>query len=544
MIKRINSTNFGGYAIFTVAVLAIVYARHGYEFGTGDQSETSAYVLWLNNHHLYPFDFYLQNVITRPLNERRFFVEFLNIFSYKLNYGVFFLHAIGTAGLLWGIYYYSRSRFNNFSATWLAIILPLLIVYIFNTGGSELYDDTLNPSYIANILAVWVFILIDRAKVFLAFLLLIIATFFQPLIGALLTLIIFISEITKASGYQLFQSNEGIGKKVKKNNISSLITHHTSLITGFVFYCFTAGIYVYSLAHQISSSENVSFSFQIVEMRQSHHYFPHHFKMYGYIFMLVCVAAIFLYGSSNEKIWSFYIVAGCLFYTFGVYVLKSNLILNTQWFRITIWIKLWGTLLLTRKFLNYIESDRIKPFLKEANFKKIVAITGLVSIFLLLPLLRMFKMREYMFPFFKNTDAIVEIAEHAKNATPIDALFITPPNFEPFRYYSQRSNFIDFKALHYEYIYFKNWYERINSVYGLNIGQNEKGYKLMPIAIKNYNVLSDSSLFKLCKQNNVGYIIRDNSHPIFTGFNKIDSTAYYSIYSRGLRYETQIKKEK
>ena len=229
------------HCLFTIAVLVIIYVRHGYVFGSDDQSETLPYVLWLNNHTLNPTDFFLQSIIHKSFNERWFFVAFIRLFSHPLNYYVFLFHVLGTASLLWGIYFYTSNRLNGFSKTWLAILLPLVFVYNFNTGSSELYDNTFNPGYAANILAIWVFILIDRTKIFWAFLLLIVVTFLQPLIGALLAFVIFISEATK----DISQNSSVISKFLKlKVGDSKLMV----LISCFILYCFTAGIYVYSLS--------------------------------------------------------------------------------------------------------------------------------------------------------------------------------------------------------------------------------------------------------------------------------------------------------
>lgn len=512
---------------FLPFALCILYARHGYVFGSSDQSETLPYVLWLNNHNLYPSDFFLQSIIQKPFNERLFFVEFIRLFSGNLSYGVFILHVICTIGLVCGIYIYARNQFKSFSATWFAILFSFFFLYGINTGASELYDNTLNPSYITNVLIVWVFILVSIRRIFLATALLVVATLFQPLIGILIALIIFSSELLK-----LVDSYELLTLRFKPHLRTVLKAQGSKLIASFIFYASTAGIFIYSLLYQISTPTETKFIFQIIELRANHHYFPHSFSLLGYIFMIICVVAVYTYGSTNEKIWTFFIVAGCVVYAFGVYVLKSSLILNTQFFRITMWVKLWGTLLIMRQVLDYL-SPRfrfVKYFLDDTIFKRSVFALGIFSALVIIPLARNYKSSYYMFPFLNYTDAVIEISRHAKKTTPNDALFITPTSFDAFRFYSERSNFIDFKATLHENAYYKTWYNRIQSVYGLSLDQKEKGFKLVPIANNNFNALSDSTLTQICGQNKIGYVIRDNAHPIHLGFTKIDSTAVYSIY--------------
>ena len=525
MTKKIGiAINF---FLFFVATLVILHARHGYVFGSGDQSETLPYVLWLNNHNLYPSDFFLQSIIQKPFNERLFFVAFVRLFSTNLSFGVFFLHVVCTIALLYGIFFYVRERFNSFSTAWLAILFSFLFLYGFNTGASELYDNTLNPSYITNTLIIWVFILVTRHRIFWATLLLVIATLFQPLIGVLIALIIFSAEVLKLINNA---RNSTINYKKHSQTISK--NKNLLLVVSFIFYASTAGVFIYSLLHQISTPDDTKFIFQMIEFRTNHHYFPHSFSMVGYFFMMICVAAVFLYGSTDEKIWTFFIVAGCVIYVLGVYVLKSNLILNTQFFRITMWVKLWGTLLILRQILNYI-SVRFKFvnfFLKDIVFIRSVIVLGIFSALVIIPGIRNYKSSYYMFPFLNYTNAVIEISQHAKKLTPPDALFITPISFDAFRFYSERNNFIDFKATLHENAYYKTWYNRMQNVYGLSFDQKEKGFKLVPIANTNYNALSDSILIQICGQNKIGYVIRDNAHPIHSGFNKIDSTAAYAIY--------------
>ncbi len=511
-----NGKKLMGYAVFTIAVLAIVYVRHGYVFGSGDQSETMPYILWLNNHSLYPSDLFIQNLIQHPFNERRFFVEFLRFFSNHLSLNVFIIHALCSALLFCGIFVYARKKFSNFSHTWLAILVPLMIFYIFNTGSNELYDNALTPSYISNTLVIWVFVLLQQHKILAAISLLIMATFIQPLIGIQIALIVFLSALS----YQL--SAISFSRRLKADS--------SKLIAGFILYSCTAGVYVFSLLHQISASSDSKLAMQIIEMRQAHHYFPHYFNIFGALFISICATAIFILGNKREKIWSILIVAGCIVYTFGVYVLKNNFILNTQWFRITIWVKLFGTLIIAQQIFKHLEQYDFKFFFKEENFKLAINVIGLSSLILLISRISIFGGINYNFPFFKNNDPVIDISAHAKNCTPENALFLLPPDFDAFRFYSVRNNFIDYKALLHDNSFFLEWQKRMKNIYNVGVENKEKSFKLMLVAKNNFNALSDSTLSQLCAQNHVGYIIRDKAHPIHSEFNKIDSTANYAIY--------------
>jgi hypothetical protein len=137
-----------------------------------------------------------------------------------------------------GIYIYARNQFKSFSATWFAILFSFFFLYGINTGASELYDNTLNPSYITNVLIVWVFILVSIRRIFLATALLVVATLFQPLIGILIALIIFSSELLK-----LVDSYELLTLRFKPHLRTVLKAQGSKLIASFIFYASTAGIF-------------------------------------------------------------------------------------------------------------------------------------------------------------------------------------------------------------------------------------------------------------------------------------------------------------
>ncbi len=524
------------FIFFCLAIFTILCARHGYVFGSGDQSETLPIVLWLNNHTLYPFDFFIQKAIQHPFNERLFFAWFLKLFSQNLKYGVFFLYVFCTASLLFGIFVYTFEKFNLIDKRemsnditeviknafkvltarykiWVAILFPLLFLYNINTGSNELYDNSLNPSFVANTLCLWAFILYDYRKNYATIILITLATFFQPLIGALSALLFFVSEIALYT----FIFRQKNWAEIKR------------LIWCAVIYFSSAGIYLFILSYQIGSTENPALTMQIIAMRAPHHYFPDQFSILGYVFMAACAFSIFRYGNHTDHILTFFIILGCIIYTVGVYFFGSNFILNTQFFRMTIWIKLWGSILMMCQVLTYLENNAPMLWARN-NFKAIIFLAGIVSAIVILPQFRIFKHRDYMFPFLKNTNADVEISERAKISTPNDALFLTPPNLDAFRFYSARSNFIDFKAIFHENSFLKEWQKRMQLVYNVGTNNSEKGFKLVPVATNSYNALTDSTLMQLCAQNKISYIIRENNFPVHSGFTKIDSTLMYSIY--------------
>ena len=61
--------------IGSAAAYVIILFRHGYTFGSGDQSEMLPYAKFLKNNTLYANDFYIQNIAAHVPNERFVFLS-------------------------------------------------------------------------------------------------------------------------------------------------------------------------------------------------------------------------------------------------------------------------------------------------------------------------------------------------------------------------------------------------------------------------------------------------------------------------------------
>ena len=63
-----------------LAAYILILFRHGYVFGSGDQSEMLPYAKYLSDNTLYSKDFYIQSIAAFVPNERFVFSKLLSFF--------------------------------------------------------------------------------------------------------------------------------------------------------------------------------------------------------------------------------------------------------------------------------------------------------------------------------------------------------------------------------------------------------------------------------------------------------------------------------
>ena len=175
------------------AATILLLFRHGYVFGSGDQSEMLPYAKYLADNSLYPSDFYIQSIAASVPNERFVFSWLLSLFGDRLNWAVFGLHFSATMLLILGLYRITSLALDTEGARWLAALAPVLLLYDVNLGGNELYYNIFVPSYVAQVIGIWVFVYGIKGNAFKFFGLLILMTYIHPLIGLQLWLLLSLS---------------------------------------------------------------------------------------------------------------------------------------------------------------------------------------------------------------------------------------------------------------------------------------------------------------------------------------------------------------
>ncbi|MBL7816411.1 MAG: hypothetical protein JNL70_15430 [Saprospiraceae bacterium] len=499
-----------------LACTILLLFRHGYTFGSGDQSEMLPYAKYLFDNTLYPSDFYIQSIASSVPNERYIFSWLLSYLGDYLEWGIFILHIIATMLLVLGLYRLAVKGLHHPNAQWLATLVPVMVFYGVNLGGNELYYNTFLPSYVAQVIGLWVFLYAMGGKILPMYVLLMLATYVHPLIGVQLWLLMTLSLI-----------------------VMILLDNKKSLLIGLLIfnllYFFSAGILIYKIKNGYDSGNpDSAVFFDIIRFRAPHHYLPHTFPLSHW---LILAFPFYVGWRASDSIVKFvfrWIAIGLLVYIAGVYILKSPTPLSTQWFSTTVWVKTFSFLI----FLSFVEifMAKFKPkdyFLLQKLTSNTFFFNGLLvatvlSIILMTPQYRLLKEKPYELPFFNNENAEVRISQLAKEKTSQNALFLIPADLSEFRFWSERSSFIDYKATNHRQAAFQEWYDRIQKVYKISLADRLNGADLTALANQHFQNLKETDFLEFANNQHITHVLTFKN--VLLTFPKIAENDKYVIY--------------
>ncbi len=508
-----------------IALLLVFYAllllRNGYVFGGNDHAEVMSYAKHLKDNSLYINDLYIKNISNSAWNERFLFSEILSFFIGRNFEGLIFgLHAFFSMLILGGSFRIANFFIRHNFWVWTTLFFVYIILGNINLGGNELYYNSLLAGTVATAFCIWSFYYFLKKKLTLAWVGVTCATFFQPLLGV--------------QFFVLFISIQLIISILQKNK--NLNQFYFSFI-----WLLTAGVYVFCLTRKYNiCSENIdgATAWEVMLFRAPHHYFPTDFGLKNYLILL----PFFAFGAwffSHKKgregriLFYFFLLAGlgALAYTFGVLGLKNKTVMSLQWFSTTIWLELFSGIALFSFLENQILNIHFLNFLNAKIFKINVLKIGISFIvilfiyFLMLPNQRLFKSKIYDFPNFEKS-LEVDISEKAKLLTPQNAVFITPTNATYFKCFSERSSFVDFKAIAHRCDAILEWFDRTKKVYGFE--ENKRGFAFSVWANEQF-LKRDETFFKnLHAREGVTHILAFRNMEL--NFSKITENQQFIIY--------------
>lgn len=496
------------------ATYILILFRFGYTFGDGDQSEMLPYLKYLKNSTLYSSDFYIQSIATYVPNERWVFAKLLSLLPFDteggLAYWVFGLHAAATFLLIAGLYRLASAWIPTESGRFIAVLAPLFLFYNAVTGGNELYYNTLIPSYLAQVLGVWAFYYLMLFELLPLFVILIVATFLHPLIGLQIWLLIPVALIFGKFAFKDF-----------------LLTNR-GIVVYTLSYVLVIGTYLYAiLANSTEAAGNVPF-LDILEFRASHHYFPEYYPLKSILLTTFFALSGFLIGRIMLKVHILTIVVGCIVYMVGLWYFKSPLIASAQWFATTVWLKMFGLMLLTAFILMSFFANLFDISKLDKWFFNILYASAIFAAFLIPPQYRLFKSKNYDLPFFATTSLAVDIAQKVQENTPQEAVFLIPPDCSAFRFWSERSVWIDFKAINHRQAAFSEWYERIRKLYKIDLSDRRAGVDLVKKATENFEKISQNDLIEWHKKEKITHILTKKT--VIYNFPKVAENADYVVY--------------
>ncbi|MEO5581343.1 MAG: DUF6798 domain-containing protein, partial [Saprospiraceae bacterium] len=229
----------------------------------------------------------------------------------------------------------------------------------------------------------------------------------------------------------------------------------------------TLGIspYVWMLFNDLNSSIPSSELVNIMRLRNAHHFFPATFGFLNYCLLIpLALYGTFIFRKLNTRV--FYtmllIILGCISYSFGMLIVPQYMIM-TQWFKSTIWLKFFSIIGIVWMVINYIEALHLSKWLEP---KTIIFAFGLF--FVSFKFYKNLNYPESLYQFPWITDSVeIKTALKAKNISSSNAVFIVPADYTAFKYYSERSTYVDWKAIPHNGQCLIMWSDRIFHAYGI-----------------------------------------------------------------------------
>ncbi len=516
-IKEITKNTITKRAIQILLVLISIYilliVRGGYEYGRNDSMQLS-YSVFLHDNTLYPNDLYIQEISKTIPNERYFFSSLLSFFG-NLKYITLIGHFIMSLLLFFAVDKITSLYIKKIEGfKWLVQIFLFIILYDINMGGNELYYNNFFVSLISKTIGLWAVYYILKNKYLLAFVLISLSTFFHPIVGVQLFIIfsvIILVDILVKQNY----------KSVKQ------------FVFPVLFYLLTAGVWLVWLKFNFADKQlnnNEEFFNIFFKFRNSHHYMPSYFPLKSYLILIpLNIFGLIYFYKKEIKLFIFYItvIIISLIFTIGVEVFHSVEIASFQWFKSTIWLKLFSIIAVfafVEKYFLFL-TKRIFVNIYKGLFFALSAICLSLILFNteMLPFNVCFDFGKQL-----QNDKAVAISLDAKKLTNKDALFVQPLRFTELKFYAQRSSFVDYKTPVHRKAALNKWYNRVELLYNLDYKAYNKTYNIDSIANKYYISLNEEFFKDLAKKNQISHILTFKEHKL--DFKIISENELYRIY--------------
>ena len=489
--------------VFAVFAWLLLLLRFGYRFGSDDQIELLPYTLFLNNHSLYPHDLFIHGLHAAVPNERTFAACLLTLFINHLEIACLVLHFISTVILVTGLENLANRFIQSKTLVRLCILVSLIPFANITLGSVVTYSEMFQASYLGAAIVVWGILAFMDRKYILCSILLSLSTFIHLLEGLDVMLVL-----------SLVFSFEVVYFKREKAKVFLLFLS---------IYLLTAGVYLWLnlqskeiLSNALSEKDyyNILFRFRL-----AHHYMIMSFPLAKtFLFFILSVTAIcFFYLKSRALFWiSLVSVTGMLVYALITEEFNKVFLASFQFFKMAQWIKFFGLVALFAMLESFFPFKIFKAKGSIA-WKNILAPVGSLLL-ITVPVISMQinKKNVYQIGEMKNAYPEIEICYKARSITDNGALFVQPLMFTELKYYAQRSSFVDYKAAPRNGTGIKEWYRRLNKVYGLNAGGKKKGFEVIAEADSFYYHLPAERIAEL-KRNGVTHLLTRKEFPPSTG---------------------------
>ncbi len=504
--------------LYSLALYIVVLAFHGYTFGENDQIEQLSYSNYLIDNSLYISDLYIQSMAKNVPNERYSVALLLSFFGKKnLEWAVFLLHFGFSLALFLGLFNIAKRYIKQEGWIWIALLVLFLPMYKFNLGGNDLYYNELLSSNMSKAVGVWAVLFFLREKYNFFAGLAIVATLLHPLAGLQVFCLCFGAYVINLVFFE------------KKWNFEI----HKSFVINCLLYILLAGSWLFLLLKNFSAA-NISAAefFEFIQFRAAHHFIPSAFGQKNYIVMSVLLAfGLYFFYKKEKKVFGIFLtsIIVAILYSIWTEGFKSPLFFPTQWFKTTIWLKAFAILAI----FSWISERTFFQFIIFFNFinigKTLLLSLSLYCFFQLKNPSGRFANKTYSLPN-KNYQSRndISITLKIKYLIPKNAVFVQAASLTSLKFFSEKSSFVDVKANVQTKDGFKNWYERVQKVYQLNLANRDFSKSLFVQADEKFYQLRENDFLSL-KKEGVTHILTKKTHQL--NFSKIVENEEYVVYA-------------
>ncbi len=455
-----RNTVFSLVNIFiALAIWSLLILRYGYSFGSGDHVELLPYSLFLNDPSLYPHDFFIQSLHASLPNERTVFANLLRPFSSFFPLAIFCLHLLNTVFLLLGLYKIGQRFFTQKWQTWIPVFCSILIFNDKALGNVDLYTSSIQAGDVACAIIAWAIgFFLDRRYVLMTFLM-VVATFIHVLEGLDVMIVLSIMLFVFA-----------LQKKIEWKTFFSCMAIYAS--TAFIYL-----VLLFLAKTDVKSTLSDKTLFDILFIfRHPHHFIFSTFPLFNKLFFFpIALFGMGWFYTKSEPLFLFFLISLTILLLYIIATDYGHIILiaNFQWYKLTQWLK---ALVFMAVFAALIGRFKLDFRLPNSLFYAAAFATVLVCFILIFIDKSPFSTHYQIgVKAYQYTD--IDIAIKAKNSTNKDAVFVIPFSNSSFKYWSERSSFIEFKANVRNKAFVGEWYRRVGLVYGLDTTDAHIGFE-------------------------------------------------------------------
>ncbi len=450
------------YFIFLLIVFAYILCN-GYLFNTGDQAEHLPQIYQKLNPQLYPNDFFL-NYYNQTFTVRYYFVNLVVGFSLILGVkaSCLIIYFVCLYAAIVGFYELVNYYYSNHLKSWLLVVTYLFVFRHFTVGGNYFQDNMLVGSSLAEAFCIWAFVYLFKNNYLLSGILCGLAALFQPLIGL---------QVASIIGTVLLVNL----LLVKQNNITfkNVCTYALAFISIALF------IFIPVFLSQLNNNNanQVEANKILFEYRGALHYLPQLFPLKDYIFtaffVLFSLVALQYFTKNDKSIFITIIsviIILCIIFTMVLFLNPTNNLGKIQWYKTTVWLGIFCSILCVNFIpIKFIKSISIGLFSFTFLYVVFISVTYFNSGYIQI----------------NNKSISTQTHEWIKANTPINALFLAPPNDYSFNCEAQRSTAANYKAIVHETKYLLDWKLAMEKYYNMDFTKIER-LDCLPAAVRGF----------------------------------------------------------